>query len=82
MARFMAVANARPFVQATDGSYSFMLDHNGQWLAKSGQKDLQLLQHNVVTNTRRTVYSLLGEWVVVASIVVVVCQLVYVYKKS
>lgn len=76
MARFMAVSNARPFVQATDGSYSFVIDHNGRWLQKSSQKNLQLLQQSVTTNARRTPYSILGEWVVVASAMVVVGQII------
>lgn len=67
MARFIAVANARPFVQATDGSYSFITDQNGRWLAKSGQNSLELLIKNVQLNNTKTIYSLLGEWVVLAS---------------
>lgn len=80
MARFMAVSNARPFVQATDGSYSFVIDSNGQLLARSNQKDMQLLSVMVTTNSRRTIYTLLGEWVVWLSTVILIVQGIYLLK--
>lgn len=78
MARFMAVANARPFVQATDGSYSFIIDNNGNWLAKSGQKDIELLQQKVYLNSHRTLYSIIGEWAVIASMVILAGQMIHI----
>lgn len=67
MARFMAVANARPFVQATDGSYSFMIDNNGNWLKKSNKNTIELLQQQLVLNGHKTLYTILGEWVVLVA---------------
>ncbi|MBI2797995.1 apolipoprotein N-acyltransferase [Candidatus Saccharibacteria bacterium] len=81
MARFIAVANARPFVQATDGSYSFIIDQNGSWLAKSGQQNLELLVESVKLNNTKTLYTLLGEWAVVASAGVLVVAAVYSRRK-
>lgn len=81
MARFMAVSNARPFAQATDGSYSFVIDSNGRWLAKSGQDNLQLIHTNVTTNTRRTFYSRLGEWVIWASVLILVGYSILLWKQ-
>jgi apolipoprotein N-acyltransferase len=81
MARFMAVANARPFVQATDGSYSFVLDSNGQWLSKSGQKEIQLLQSKINLNNQRTIYTILGEWFVFISLLIITVQIIYINRK-
>jgi apolipoprotein N-acyltransferase len=80
MARFMAVSNARPYVQATDGSISFVLDQNGNWLQKSNQKDLTLLKQEITTNLTKTPYSLFGEWVAWLSLVTVVVGLVVVSR--
>ncbi len=82
MARFMAVANARPFVQATDGSYSFVLSSNGVWQKKSQQKDIQDISDTIQLNSTRTLYTLLGEWVFWMSIIIVIIQGLFIYKKS
>ncbi len=82
MARFMAVANARPFVQATDGSYSFIVDSNGQWLAKSSQDQLEDINAMVKLNNTKTLYSIYGEWVYYLSIGVLIVQIYTVRKSS
>lgn len=82
MARFISVANARPYAQATDGSISYILDSNGKWLARSSQNKIEMLQHNVVTNKAKTIYTLLGEWVILASLGIVVTQIVVLMKSQ
>lgn len=82
MARFIAVANARPFVQATDGSYSFIIDQNGKWLAKSGQDNLELLIRGIKLNDIKTLYTMLGEWVVLASVVIVSSAAFEAHRKA
>lgn len=81
MARFMAVANARPFVQATDGSYSFILSSNGNWQKKSQQKDIQYITDTIELNSTKTLYTLFGEWVFGLSLAVLLTQSLYIYKK-
>ncbi len=79
MARFMAVANARPYAQATDGSISYIIDSNGRWLARSSQDKIELLQKDVQTNKTKTLYSVIGEWTVFASIVILGIQVIVLY---
>jgi len=80
MARFMAVANARPFVQATDGSYSFILSSNGVWQKKTQQKDIQYITDITELNTTKTLYTFLGEWVFWMSLVIVIIQGMFIYN--
>lgn len=80
MARFISVANARPYAQATDGSISYILDANGRWLARSSQDKIEMLQHEVTTNKTKTLYTRLGEWVVLASIVIIITQAAVLIK--
>ncbi|MBP9826939.1 hypothetical protein KBC99_00495 [Candidatus Saccharibacteria bacterium] len=68
MARLHAVANARPFLQSARGGLSFIIDHNGRFLAQSqARDDYELLQGQVQANTVKTLYTLLGDWVVILS---------------
>ncbi len=60
-AKFMATANARPFLQSANNWKAFALDHNGNTLATvqpTGTKDVA-----IQTNSRKTPYTYLGEWV-------------------
>ncbi len=82
MARFMAVANARPFAQATDGSYSFIIDSNGNWIVKSGRINLELIRAKIQLNTHNTLYSVLGEWVILISIIIISGQIVALTRKQ
>ncbi len=68
LAKFMAVANARPFLQASNDATAFALDHNGRMLAKVSPVNVREIK--VSTNTRRTPHTLLGEWPVYAGFVV------------
>ena len=62
LARFMATANARPFLQSSYGNNAFALDHNGRMLQKTGP--ISSADVVVQANTKKTPYSLVGEWVV------------------
>lgn len=60
-AKFMAVANARPFLQSANNWKAFALDQNGNTLASvqpTGTKDV-----TIQPNSRKTPYTYLGEWV-------------------
>ncbi len=84
MARFMAVANARPFIQATDGSYSFIVGSNGAWQKKSQQHNIEAITDIVTLNSTKTMYTVLGEWVFWISLLILIIQLVsnYTVKKK
>lgn len=60
-AKFMAVANARPFLQSANNWKAFALDQDGNTIATvqpTGTKDV-----TIQTNSRKTPYTYLGEWV-------------------
>lgn len=60
LAKFMATANARPFVQSSSDGYAFALDHNGKTLTRIKPGTAAVTIH---TNTKKTPYTLIGEWV-------------------
>ena len=70
-ARFQAIANARPFVQSARGSYSFVFDHNGQLLVSTTQQANSAVSVNVSTNSRKTIYTILGDWILLAAVVLI-----------
>ncbi|MDZ7786069.1 MAG: hypothetical protein U5L95_03035 [Candidatus Saccharibacteria bacterium] len=61
LARFMAVANARPFLQSANDWKAFALDHNGTTIASQERVGSQTL--SVTSNSKKTPYTVLGEWV-------------------
>lgn len=67
IARTVAIATNRPFAQSTDGSYSYIIDKDGNYLAKSSLTKLEVISANVRAGKNRTVYDFLGEWVVLVS---------------
>ncbi len=67
IARFMAVATNRPFAQSTDGSYSYIIDKDGNYLTKSEQTKLEMISAKVKPGVHRTMFDYIGEWVLVVS---------------
>lgn len=66
LARFMAVANARYFLQSANSARAYALDINGNTIAEAtGHKVLDVKVQN---NNRKTIYTLLGEWLVAIGI--------------
>jgi len=61
MAAFIAVANARPFVQSARGVQVFMLNSNGGIIVESDKPGIHYLEGDVVTNKRRMPYSHMGD---------------------
>jgi len=60
LAKFMAVANARSFLQSSSDGLAFAIDHNGRMLAKiSAVNSAEVTVH---TNNKKTPYTYLGEW--------------------
>lgn len=64
MAAFLAVSNARPFVQSARGAQVFMLDSNGRAIAESDQPGIHYIESDVTTNTKQMPYSQIGEIIV------------------
>lgn len=62
-ARFMAVANVRPFVQSSSFGAAFALNHNGNIIARAEPGNATDVQ--VVPVTQKTPYTVFGEWPVV-----------------
>ncbi len=63
MARFQAVANARPFAQAARGGESYIIDKDGTFIAQTSVDTTQYIEAPIQSNARRTLYSIAGEWV-------------------
>ena len=60
LATFMAVANARPFLQSSNNWSAFALDHNGKLLKQTLPTSSAVV--DVVQNGKTTPYTVLGEW--------------------
>ncbi len=77
LAKFMATANARPFLQSSNDADAFSIDHDGNMVAKISPINTQ--EVTVVSNTKRTPYTLLGEWPAYLGLVAVG---VMIFRKS
>ncbi|HTE22740.1 MAG TPA: hypothetical protein VK674_06950 [Candidatus Limnocylindria bacterium] len=60
LARFMAVANSRPFLQSSSDGLAFAIDHNGRLLKKT--TPVSSAELTVHSNNKKTPYTYLGEW--------------------
>ncbi len=70
MAQFIATANARPFVQAARGGPSYILTADGLPAAVERDIDnIQVIHATVKPGSGKTIYSILGEWSVLVSVV-------------
>lgn len=81
LARFMAMANARYFLQSANDSASYTLNDRGQTIAETSKPEVLSVQaHN---STRKTLYTTFGEWMAVsgAATVFVLAVLPKIRKK-
>ncbi len=62
LARFMATANARYFLQSANSARAYALDHNGKTLKEA--TGIQVVDVTVQNNTKHTFYTQVGEWLV------------------
>ncbi len=62
LGRFMAVANSRYFLQSANSASAYAFDNNGKKLVQVYGKNSA--EVNVINNTRKIVYSYIGEWMV------------------
>lgn len=73
-AKFMAVANARPFLQSANNWKAFALDKDGNTIKSIEPVGTALV--TAQTNSKKTPYTLLGEWVVFLGIIYLLSKLV------
>lgn len=73
-AKFMAVSNSRYFLQSANSARSYVLDNNGNTLAEAnGQK---VLTTQVQNNSKKTLYTHLGEYLVLVGFCIILWQLI------
>ena len=82
MNKLSSIAHARPFVQGAKGGPTYIIDKDGRVIAKNDAKSGGVVVASVQTNTTKTLYTYLGEWVVYISIVGLAGYFVYMKKKS
>lgn len=69
MVRFIAVSNARPMAQSTKGGTSSIVDSAGKRVGYADIDQDQVLVAVVDLKERKTIYTMLGEWVLALSAV-------------
>jgi len=69
LARFNAVANNRPFAQATQDGYSYLINSDGQFLLETIDKNLNYITAETTMPNHQTLYSKFGDFVVFLSVV-------------
>jgi len=60
MAKFIAASNARPFLQSARGGNAFIMDSNGNIIARSKDSGIAIVRGEVDLNTKKTIYTMLG----------------------
>lgn len=78
LARFMAVANSRYFLQSANAASAYVLDNNGRQVAEiTGIKAQDVTIQN---NSQKTVYTHIGELLVVAGLAIILVWLILPLK--
>lgn len=67
MARFHAIANSRPFIQATLGAPAFVLDANGSYIVEPTDSRTTFIDFDFQSSKNKTPYTKTGEWVLLFS---------------
>jgi apolipoprotein N-acyltransferase len=72
MSKFIAVANARPFIQSARGGSSYILNKDGyEKVGIKASRSSEVASTEIVSNKQKSPYTILGEWVVGASLIAV-----------
>lgn len=82
MARFNAIANARPYIQASTGAYSYAINANGTFIYRTTKTGLNHQFLTIQSNKNQTIFSKFGEWVVFVSLILVGTLLVRAYARK
>jgi hypothetical protein len=62
LARFMAISNSRYFMQSANGSRAYILNNNGDTIVE--KYGINTASSTVYNNSKRTPYTIIGEWLV------------------
>jgi apolipoprotein N-acyltransferase len=67
MASFHAIANNRPFIQSSLGAPAFAMDSNGSFIVSPRDSRTKFIDFSFSPKNKKTIYTLLGEWVLLTS---------------
>jgi len=79
---FQTIANARPFIQASYGGYSYILDANGNTISKTSNFNTDVIYGSVNVSSKKTIYSRYGEIIIPISIIVLSFYALGLNKKT
>lgn len=65
LARFQAISNTRPFLQANNGGKTFFIDADGEITSETGGPQERLLVNNFSPVAEKTIYTRIGNWPVI-----------------
>jgi apolipoprotein N-acyltransferase len=82
MAKFHAVANHRPFIQATKGAPSFVLDASGRYVLEPSVVASQFSDVTVSSSNKQTIYTRYGELVLYTLVTFSLFVIVYCVLRS
>ncbi len=71
-ARFIALSNARPYVQSAAGAYSYSVSGDGEFVSKTDDLGFKLQTTQASLGQPRTIYTIIGEWVVWLSALILI----------
>lgn len=77
MARFIAVANNKQFVQSSRGGHSYVISRDGEFEPQSKGAKTQYFNIDIQPNSSKTLYSAFGEWFLAFSTVSLGGYLIY-----
>lgn len=80
LARFMAIANARYFLQSANSATAYALDQNGNTITESGGN--VVIDVDVQNNTKKTIYTYAGEWLVPLGIILCIWLFISIKKSD
>lgn len=80
--KFHAIANRKPFVQATKMGKSYIIDSNGRVLQKSETAEDKHLFHVVKISDSKTIYTQYGELTIYLAFAIVGYYLVRIYLRT
>ena len=72
MARFQAIGNARPFLQASNGGQSFLINSRGKIVAETASFKNQILFVKVSPSKDKTFHTRFGDWPFVIGVLVLI----------
>lgn len=81
MAQLQAIANARPFIQSARSGYSYIIDQNGKFLKIDQNKQNSILSAQVQSNSKKTVYTYIGDLNVGVSLAVLISYSIVLKKR-